>query len=877
MKLHRLVLTNYRGVAHREIEFPDRGVVVISGANEIGKSSMIEALDLLLTIKDRSTKKEVKAVKPTHADVGAEVLAEISTGPYRFVYRKRFHKRAETELTVLTPRRQQLTGDEAHDRVLAMLSETVDTALWEAQRVLQASATAPVDLSGCDALSRALDVAAGSSDGAAGSSDIAVGDADPLLVDRIEAEYLTYFTATGRPTGAWAAAVNRLRAADDEVARTAAAVAEVEEAVLRHATLTAQLAATVEQEASARQRVDAAQQSAAAVTRLTRERDTARVVAEAAAATHTASGAAVDERRRLRAAIDERSRSAAELIAVAAESAQAHAAAQQAKEAAEAAAEQARTAADAAAATVDGLRVELANLVARDEANRLTTHLGKLDTACAELAEIERELAGNTMTEAVMSEIETAARAVQRAADRAELASARIELVALADIRLQVGERTVELGAGQDWSASVGAPTGIELPGLLQARVIPGPDALGTHATLLAAEETLADALRRAGVQSIDEARDADTRRRELRSTQSRLQATVAALTGEETIDQLRARHAELVAGQIDIAGDTDTARTALKAAQATHRVAAEHADAQRTLAAAAVTACHDAAVTAGVLREKLGAAHAELQAATERLAAERHSRTDDQLTLAAEADAEKVSRSTAELTRLEAELAAAQPETVAAELDAATRALHAVVREREATATALTELSATLKLYGTQGRKGLLDAAHTEREHAHGEYVRIERRARAAKTLREVVLRHRETARLRYVEPFRGEIERLGRIVFGADFEVDIDSDLSIRSRTLQGRTVGYESLSGGAKEQIGIVARLACASLVAKEDTVPVVIDDALGFTDPDRLTRMAAVFDSVGGDGQVIVLTCSPDRYAGIEDARMIELTA
>ena len=90
MKLHRLVLTNYRGITHREIEFPDRGVVVVSGANEIGKSSMIEALDLLLEAKDRSTKKEVKQVKPTHADVGAEITAEISTGPYRFIYHKRF-------------------------------------------------------------------------------------------------------------------------------------------------------------------------------------------------------------------------------------------------------------------------------------------------------------------------------------------------------------------------------------------------------------------------------------------------------------------------------------------------------------------------------------------------------------------------------------------------------------------------------------------------------------------------------------------------------------------------------------------------------------------------------------------------------------------
>src|SRR3954454_14989577 len=146
MKLHRLVLTNYRGIAHRQIDFPDQGVVVVCGANEVGKSSMIEALDLLLESRDRSTKKEVKQVKPTNADVGSEVTAEMSSGPYRFVYRKRFHKKHETELTVLAPRREQLTGDEAHERVSAILAETVDTELWRAQRVLQAASIVPVDL-----------------------------------------------------------------------------------------------------------------------------------------------------------------------------------------------------------------------------------------------------------------------------------------------------------------------------------------------------------------------------------------------------------------------------------------------------------------------------------------------------------------------------------------------------------------------------------------------------------------------------------------------------------------------------------------------------------------------------------------------------------
>ena len=50
---------------------------------------------------------------------------------------------------------------------------------------------------------------------------------------------------------------------------------------------------------------------------------------------------------------------------------------------------------------------------------------------------------------------------------------------------------------------------------------------------------------------------------------------------------------------------------------------------------------------------------------------------------------------------------------------------------------------------------------------------------------------RHRDATRLRYVEPFRAAVERLGRLVFGTSFEVEIDSDLRICNRAL-GRTHG-------------------------------------------------------------------------------------
>ena len=273
MKLHRLVLKNYRGIEYREIDFPDHGVVVISGANEIGKSSMVEALDLLLESKDRSTKKEVKQVKPTHADVGSEVTAEISAGPYRFVYHKRFHKKCETQLTVLEPRREQHSGDEAHDRVQAMLAETVDTELWRAQRVLQSASTDAVNLSGCDALTRALDVAAGDAGALSGT--------EPLLVDRIDTEYARYFTPTGRPTGEWTVAIKALEAADAEVEQCAAAVAEVDDRVQRHATLTVELAELAQRQQEAGARQTAAQAAADAIAALAEQVREAELIAAA--------------------------------------------------------------------------------------------------------------------------------------------------------------------------------------------------------------------------------------------------------------------------------------------------------------------------------------------------------------------------------------------------------------------------------------------------------------------------------------------------------------------------------------------------------------------------------------------------------------------
>ncbi|MDH6197483.1 hypothetical protein M2272_004138 [Mycobacterium frederiksbergense] len=877
MKLHRLVLTNYRGITHREIEFPDHGVVVVSGANEIGKSSMIEALDLLLEAKDRSGKKEVKQVKPTHADVGAEVTAEISTGPYRFVYRKRFHKRAETQLTVLAPVREQLSGDEAHERVLAMLAETVDTSLWQAQRVLQASSTAPVDLSGSDALARALDVAAGEA--------VALSGDEPLLIERIDSEYLRYFTGTGRPTGEWAAVTKRLAGADDEVAKCAAAVAEVDDAVRRHAELSTEVAGLAGERAQAQAGLAAARTAADAVAALVQRLNEAEVVAEAARVARAASAAALTERRRLRAELDERAATITELQAALTISDGETTTAREVHEAAEAAAEQARVAADEHAGRVETARVVLARLADRDEADRLASRLSRIDTAVRELDRVTGELRGITLDESGMRAIEAAAVAVERAAGQAELASARIELVAESDLGVRVDDAPVDLGAGVTWSVNTTARTEIDLPGVLSVRVVPGAPAAQTRARLDEAQGVLAGALAGAGVDGVEAARALDGRRRELLAARDRLHATIEAVTGDDRIEDLRSRLAELRSGQpaeaglFELAGPADiaTARTELDTAVGVHRQAVTAGEASRKAVAAATQRLSEKTTRLSVLRDKLSTAQAELTVAGGRLEVQRGQASDDELAVQAQVTDEEAIATAGRAGALRDELSATAPDSVSTALDEAVRRAELLGARHDAAVEGLREVAAQLKVYGTQGRKGQLDAAETEREHAHAEYLRVHRRARAAEMLRSVMARHRDATRQRYADPFRLEVQRLGRLVFGEDFEVDVDSDLNIRTRTLSGRTVPYESLSGGAKEQLAIVARLAGATMVAKEDSVPVIIDDALGFTDPDRLIKMGAVFDVVGGDGQVIVLTCSPDRYASLHGAHHIALTA
>lgn len=877
MKLHRLRLTNFRGIDDRELTFPDHGVVVVCGPNEVGKSSMLEALDLLLEYKDRSGHQKVKQVKPTHADVGAEVEAEISTGPYRFTYRKRFHRRPITELTVHQPVRRQQSGDEAHAAVRTMLEETVDTGLWEAQRVLQSAATDAVNLSGSDALARALDAAAGEA--------TAAGGTESLLIDSIEAEFGRYFTSTGRPTKEWKAAIDRLAAAEARVVTCRQSVAEVEVRVQRHEDVSRRRAELAVELEPAAKRLTAAEETATALAVLADQVKQAELRATAAAGTSTASSSRHAQRQQLIAEVDRRSGTFVELqqrlsAAVADEAAARVFADTAGNEAAAAAAGLA-----AAQRRLDAARAVAAACTARAEADRLAARLARIDEASHDLRQACDELAAITLTEPVLADIVRTAALVDRLQEQLLTDAGSIAFTAAAGLSLAVDGEPLTLSAGQTWTAPASVPVTVELPGALSVRIDPGASAADLQAKLEAARDLHAEALAQGAVADLGAARAVDEQRCALITRRDRLRATLDVLCLEGGADELRARLVELHAESADagadagadVAADAGDAAEELRRATEAMAVVSADADARRQAAVAAAAALAERATAAAVLRDGVLTAESEVEAVRGQLALARAAADDDTVSNAAAADTEVRQRADEALLALRAEYQAANPDAVDAELDAARAASATLARDLAAAEAELATVSAQLDVIGSEGRQGQLDDAEAELERTRTEHTRIGERASAVSLLRDTMLRHRDTTRQRYVRPYRTELERLGRIVFGPTFEVELDTELIIRSRTLDGRTVPYESLSGGAREQLGILARLAGAALVADADTVPVVIDDALGFTDSDRLTKMGAVFDTVGDRGQVIVLTCQRDRYAGVSGATVIELSA
>lgn len=87
--------------------------------------------------------------------------------------------------------------------------------------------------------------------------------------------------------------------------------------------------------------------------------------------------------------------------------------------------------------------------------------------------------------------------------------------------------------------------------------------------------------------------------------------------------------------------------------------------------------------------------------------------------------------------------------------------------------------------------------------------------------------------------------------------------------------KPVDLTNLSGGEQEQLFLITRLALGHVLAKDERQLVVLDDVLNATDTGRLARVLTLLEESADHLQIVILTCHPERYRGMEKAQFFDL--
>ncbi len=152
--------------------------------------------------------------------------------------------------------------------------------------------------------------------------------------------------------------------------------------------------------------------------------------------------------------------------------------------------------------------------------------------------------------------------------------------------------------------------------------------------------------------------------------------------------------------------------------------------------------------------------------------------------------------------------------------------------------------------------------------------------RAEAVKLLYETVGKFRADVTRRVARPVERAATRiLERIAGPRPGEVVLDEGLAPASvlPVEGGGGVGLENLSGGEREQLHFACRLALAQVLAREERQLLVLDDVLTATDTARFARILGLLEEAAQNLQVVILSCHPERYAGLEGMARFDLEA
>jgi DNA repair exonuclease SbcCD ATPase subunit len=876
MRFIRLRLANYRGVTTTEVKFAPTGITLVQGPNEAGKTSLGEAIGLLFDFPDSSKHRAVEAIRPVHRDEGPEIELQAESRPYAFTYFKRFHKKPETKLTITRPKPENYTGREAHERAEAILRETLDIDLWKALTIQQGDAIQQPVLANQTSLSAALDKVAGGR------------PADPQeegLFDRVREEYSRYYTERGAERKELAESRKAQTEAQAEVARIEQAIQDLEQDIDRAAALQRELGQLKRKEEELAQEVASHTASLEEIGTLESALSATRLKLEAARRSEEMARRDKETREGLIAAVAKAAKEHQDIEESGAMSLSALSQADEKLKKAQTASNEADRRRKDADALTALRRADFDYYNNKLHLDQLRERKERIDQARKNAEHAEDVLAQNKVDNRALKAIQAAERAFLTANAQLETGAPSVLLRGLADCRLSVDDAEIRLGIGEVRTISVADRSKLTIPGMLDVEITAGSSTERLSRKVEEARRLLDKACTAAGVADPDEARKAFEERREaLRHLETKGQVEKENLR-DLTYEQIERKVHGLQRGVPDyiakrvpepaISPDLDSAKKEWAKAESVQReansaweAAREALDAARSIREGLNTKHQEARVQLDLLAKELTHARENLEKA-------RKGVPDDALELTLAEAVRLVTAEEATVVSAEGSLKAKNPERVKALAETAKGSLQTTQTRRTAAQTELTEVQTRLKIHGEEGLHEKLHMAQSHLERVSHENQSLFRRAAVAKVLFECMRDERDKARRAYVAPLKEKIEGLGRLVFDDTFQVDINENLQIASRTSNGVTVPFDSLSGGTKEQLSLIFRLACSMIVAKDGGTPVVLDDALGYTDPERLRLMGAVLSKAAKECQIVIFTCIPDRYGNVGEATVVSL--
>lgn len=875
MKLRKLTINHWRGIEHRQLEFQD-GVTLLEGPNEVGKSTIIEAIQILFTELDSSNKKQVKSIQPVGQDVGSEVSAEFSVGDYDIIYSKIYNKNKSTTVQISGASIEHETGRTAHERVANILADQVDMALWNALLVDQGDQVGQTLLTQSVSLAQALDNAAG------------VSEADDLddtsLIEAAQAEYERYFTLkTGRTK--YSQLSERVDQTREDFTQLQTALKQLEQDSNNQE--------IAQEEVKRLQTLLPAMQIA--------EQEYKQTWQDLQAQTHvltTKSQSLIEAQQQLadvtlgwqsrQALFKQITNQKHELQQLAAQM------------------EPLQTTAAQESKAVERLRVTQ-TLFLNEESNlrnlemlargdlTYVEQLEQLDQCKQKLKQalsIEKKINEHLAVIAriaidadLLERYRQAEQAVAVTEAKAQTASTTLTLKAKQAVTLSVDDSPVVLTKNQQYETSVTNYLSVDLPEWLAIEVSPPESTTDLERAHQQALQARSNLQQQSGVKDLKDATSQANQRASSETQLQQLQKQKLALLHRDQLNELEQQITVLTntCNQYvqNRTADTPLPNSMAAASEALSRstnMLQIHQREQAVTNQNLQTQADQLATAKQALEDKTQkhqAISAAIEALSERLTAERLNRSDADYEELERVQRGLVQQLAEEIDILKGDLSEETRTTHKILLDNASESLQRSAMDLRQQEQKLAILNDRLETARANGLHESLMATESRLAALQQELQATEQRAQAAKRLWETLNHHRDEARQAYLLPLKKQVESLGTLVFGPSFKVDIAEDWSIRSRTVDGKTLPFDDLSIGAKEQIAILMRLAAAQLVAHQNGVPLFIDDALGFSDPQKLTKMGAAIAAAGRDCQIIILTCSPGRYANVGNAKVIRL--